>query len=195
MQPLSNSASFNRTCLLKDDEIIQGCKNGNRAAQEALFSRFGRKMYGYCLRYSGNPDDASDLLQDGFVKVFEFIETFKGDSNLEGWMTRIFINLAISRFRKRNTGPRFVEVEDHLLTEQADDHQETEHHDVDQVLSALLLLPEKYRMVINLYAIEKMTHREISEQLGISEGTSKSMLSRARVMLKEILQTNNSKEL
>jgi RNA polymerase sigma-70 factor (ECF subfamily) len=173
--------------LLKDAEIIQGCKKGDRTAQQELFTRFGRKMYGYCLRYSANPEDASDLLQDGFVKIFEFIGTYKGDSNLEAWMTRIFINLAISRFRKRNTGPRFVEVEDDLLAEHADDSPETHHQDVNQVLSALLLLPEKYRMVIGLYAIEKMSHREISEHLGISEGTSKSLLSRARVMLKDQL--------
>lgn len=187
MQPLLKHASLIRTHLLKDAEIIQGCKKGDRAAQQELFTRFGRKMYGYCLRYSANPEDASDLLQDGFVKIFEFIGTYKGDSNLEAWMTRIFINLAISRFRKRNTGPRFVEVEDDLLAEHADDSPETHHQDVNQVLSALLLLPEKYRMVIGLYAIEKMSHREISEHLGISEGTSKSLLSRARVMLKDQL--------
>lgn len=147
-------------------------------------------MYGYCLRYSGNPEDANDLLQDGFVKVFEFIGTFKGDSTLEAWMTRLFINLAISRFRKRNSGPRFVEVDQTPLTEQADDDSQdvnAESRDLDQVLSALMELPEKYRMVINLYAIEKMGHRDIAERLGISEGTSKSLLSRARVMLKDLL--------
>lgn len=152
-------------------------------------------MYGYCLRYTGNPEDANDLLQDGFVKVFEFIGTFKGDSALEAWMTRLFINLAISRFRKRNSGPRFVEVEKTPLTEQADETEEmnVEPHNLDQVLSALMKLPEKYRLVINLYAIEKMSHKDIADQLGISEGTSKSTLSRARVMLKELLNNENTR--
>jgi RNA polymerase sigma-70 factor (ECF subfamily) len=171
--------------LLTDEDIIQGCKQGDRRAQEALFLRYGKKMYGYCLRYSGNPADANDLLQDGFVKVFEFIGTYKGDSAIEAWMTRLFINLAISRFRKRSTGPQFVEVDSIPLAEQAEEKEESLHESVDEVLSALAALPEKYRLVINLYAIDNMSHREIAEQLGISEGGSKSLLSRGRVMLKE----------
>jgi RNA polymerase sigma-70 factor (ECF subfamily) len=179
--------------LLTDEDIIQGCKNGDRRAQETLFLRYGKKMYGYCLRYSGNHADASDLLQDGFVKVFEFIGTYKGDSALEGWMTRLFINLAISRFRKRSSGPQFVDVENTPLAEQADetrDEEELAPVNLDIVLSALAALPEKYRLVINLYAIDKMNHKDIAEQLGISEGTSKSLLSRGRVMLKEQLNKN-----
>ncbi len=171
--------------MLTDEDIIQGCKQGDRRAQEALFLRYGKKMYGYCLRYSGNPADANDLLQDGFVKVFEFIGTYKGDSAIEAWMTRLFINLAISRFRKRSTGPQFVEVDSIPLAEQAEEKEESLHESVDEVLSALAALPEKYRLVINLYAIDNMSHREIAEQLGISEGGSKSLLSRGRVMLKE----------
>ncbi|MBM3399473.1 MAG: RNA polymerase sigma factor [Bacteroidetes bacterium] len=153
-------------------------------------------MYSYCLRYSGNPADANDLLQDGFVKVFEFIGTFKGDSAIEAWMTRLFINLAISRFRKRITGPQFVEVDYIPLAEQAEEKeeaQETFRESVDQVLSALAALPEKYRLVINLYVIDNLTHREIAEQLGISEGGSKSLLSRGRMMLKELIDNKNKR--
>ncbi|MBM3919677.1 MAG: RNA polymerase sigma factor [Sphingomonadales bacterium] len=182
--------------MLTDEDIIQGCKKGDRRAQEALFQCYGKKMYGYCLRYSGNPADANDLLQDGFVKVFEFIGTFKGDSAIEAWMTRLFINLAISRFRKRGTGPQFVEVDSIPLAEQAEekeDVQETLRQSVDEVLSALAALPEKYRLVINLYAIDNLSHREIAEQLGISEGGSKSLLSRGRAMLKEILDNKNKR--
>jgi len=182
--------------LLTDEDIIQGCKKGDRRAQEALFLRYGKKMYSYCLRYSGNPADANDLLQDGFVKVFEFIGTFKGDSAIEAWMTRLFINLAISRFRKRITGPQFVEVDYIPLAEQAEEKeeaQETFRESVDQVLSALAALPEKYRLVINLYVIDNLTHREIAEQLGISEGGSKSLLSRGRMMLKELIDNKNKR--
>lgn len=182
--------------MLTDEDIIQGCKKGDRRAQEALFLRYGKKMYSYCLRYSGNPADANDLLQDGFVKVFEFIGTFKGDSAIEAWMTRLFINLAISRFRKRITGPQFVEVDYIPLAEQAEEKeeaQETFRESVDQVLSALAALPEKYRLVINLYVIDNLTHREIAEQLGISEGGSKSLLSRGRMMLKELVDNKNKR--
>ncbi len=176
--------------MLTDEDIIQGCKQGDRRAQQELYLKYGQKMYGYCLRYSGNVEDANDLLQDGFVKVFEFIGSFKGDSYLEAWMTRLFINLAISRFRKRNTGPRFVEVENAFLADKADeqaDDNPLETFSVDRVLSALMELPEKYRMVINMYAIDKMSHKEISAQLGLTEGASKSILSRGRVMLKDHL--------
>lgn len=117
--------------MLTDEDIIQGCKKGDRRAQEALFLRYGKKMYSYCLRYSGNPADANDLLQDGFVKVFEFIGTFKGDSAIEAWMTRLFINLAISRFRKRITGPQFVEVDYIPLAEQAEEKRRHRKHFVN----------------------------------------------------------------
>ncbi|MFN4913911.1 MAG: RNA polymerase sigma factor [Sphingomonadales bacterium] len=182
--------------MLTDEDIIQGCKKGDRRAQEELFLRYGKKMYGYCLRYSGNPADANDLLQDGFVKVFEFIGTYKGDSAIEAWMTRLFINLAISRFRKRSTGPQFVEVDTIPLAEQVEENesaQESLSESVDEVLSALAALPEKYRLVINLYAIDNMSHREIAEQLGISEGGSKSLLSRGRVMLKELMKNKKKR--
>jgi RNA polymerase sigma factor (sigma-70 family) len=178
--------------LLRDEEIIQGCKKGDRKQQQELFLVYGKKMYGYCLRYANNPDDANDLLQDGFVKIFESIGSYKGESTLEAWMTRLFINMAISRFRKRNSGPRFVEVEEAGIADVADEEIFIEQHELGRVLSALGELPEKYRIVLNLYAIEKMSHREISEQLGITEGTSKSTLSRARQMLKD--QLNNKKE-
>ncbi|MBL7812858.1 MAG: sigma-70 family RNA polymerase sigma factor [Bacteroidetes bacterium] len=172
-----------------DDDIIQGCKRGDRKWQQELFLRYGRKLYGYCLRYAANQEDANDLLQDGFVKIFDSIGSFKGESTLEAWMTRLIINMAISRFRKRNSGPRFVEMDDLHIADDAEEIQ-VASYDLGRVLSALEGLPEKYRIVLNLYAIEKMSHKEIAEQLEISEGTSKSTLSRARQMLKDQLEGN-----
>lgn len=173
--------------MLEDEHIIQGCKEKNRNAQQELFLKYSRKMYGFCLRYSDNSDDANDLLQDGFLKVFDNIESYKGDSPLHSWMTRIFINLAISRFRKRSSGPRFVDMDDTELADD-DDSNQVEETDFNKVMACLAELPEKYRLVLNLYAIEKLGHKEIAEQLGISEGTSKSQLSRARQMLKDLLE-------
>jgi RNA polymerase sigma factor (sigma-70 family) len=176
--------------LLEDDEIIQGCQNGDRKAQQELFLKYSRKMYGFCLRYSNNPDDANDLLQDGFIKVFDNIKSFKGDSNLSSWMSRVFINLAITKFRKKSVGPKFVDMDDADVADDSEDNMELPVHDVKHVMKCMSLLPEKYRLVLNMYAIDKMSHRDIAAQLGITEGTSKSQLSRARQMLKDLLEKN-----
>lgn len=136
-----------------------------------------------------NPDDANDLLQDGFLKVFDNIRSYKGESALAAWMSRIFINLAISRFRKQSSGPRFVDMDEANVAGQSEDVDvQVQEHDINKVIQAMHLLPDKYRLVLNMYAIDKMGHREIAEQLGITEGTSKSQLSRARQMLKELLE-------
>jgi RNA polymerase sigma factor (sigma-70 family) len=177
-----------RSDLLEDDKIIQGCRENNRSAQQELFLKYSGKMYGYCLRYSNNSDDANDLLQDGFLKVFDNIKSYKGDSSLQSWMARVIINLAISKFRKRAAGPVFVDMEQTDIVDDSDESNQIEVKDVNKVMQCLALLPEKYRIVLNLYAIDKMGHREIAQQLGISEGTSKSQLSRARNMLKDLLE-------
>lgn len=174
--------------MLEDDKIIQGCREKNRNAQQELFLKYGRKMYGFCLRYSNNSDDANDLLQDGFLKVFDNIGSYKGDSPLQSWMSRVFINLAISRFRKSASGPRFVDMEDSDIPQSEEDETKVEAHDLDTVMAAIQRLPEKYRLVINMYAIDKLGHKEIADQLGITEGTSKSQLSRARQLLKDLLE-------
>jgi RNA polymerase sigma factor (sigma-70 family) len=176
--------------LLEDENIIQGCRENDRRSQQELFLKYGQKMYGFCLRYSQGPDDANDLLQDGFIKVFENIKSYKGDSPLQAWMSRVFINLAITRFRKKSGGPRFVDVEEADIVDDNDDAPQVASHDMNKVMQCMAELPEKYRLVINLYAIDKMGHKEIAEQLGISEGTSKSQLSRARQMLKDLLERN-----
>jgi RNA polymerase sigma-70 factor (ECF subfamily) len=146
-------------------------------------------MYGVCLRYCSSREDAEDLLHDGFVKVFEKIGSFKGQSALETWMTRVFVNEAISRIRKRKSRGEWFTLD--AETEVADDAEEADEPenewDADTVMQAVAALPDKYRIIINLYAIEQRTHKEIGELLGIAEGASKSQLSRARAMLRELL--------
>jgi RNA polymerase sigma-70 factor (ECF subfamily) len=146
-------------------------------------------MYGVCLRYCSSREDAEDLLHDGFVKVFEKIGSFKGQSALETWMTRVFVNEAISRIRKRKSRGEWFTLD--AETEVADDAEEADEPEnewnADTVMQAVAALPDKYRIIINLYAIEQRTHKEISELLGIAEGASKSQLSRARAMLRELL--------
>jgi RNA polymerase sigma-70 factor (ECF subfamily) len=179
--------------LLNNNDIIAGCVKKDRNAQKSLYEKYAAKMFGFCLRYSNSRADAQDLLQDGFIKVFDSIATLKEASQLEGWMSRIFINLAMTKFRKSSRGPVMVEVMD-VLDDSEEVSIDDEPMEVNEVLSCLMALPEKYRVVLNLYAIDKLSHKEISETVGISIAISKSLLFRARVMLKELVEQQRNKE-
>ena len=179
--------------MLNNNDIIAGCVKKDRNAQKSLYEKFAAKMFGFCLRYSNSRADAQDLLQDGFIKVFDSIATLKEASQLEGWMSRIFINLAMSKFRKSSRGPVMVEVID-VLDDSEEVSIDDEPMEVNEVLNCLMALPEKYRVVLNLYAIDKLSHKEISETIGISIANSKSLLFRARVMLKELVEQQRNKE-
>lgn len=179
--------------MLNNNDIIAGCVKKDRNAQKSLYEKYAAKMFGFCLRYSNSRADAQDLLQDGFIKVFDSIATLKEASQLEGWMSRIFINLAMSKFRKSSRGPVMVEVMD-VLDDSEEVSIDDELMEVNEVLNCLMALPEKYRVVLNLYAIDKLSHKEISETIGISIANSKSLLFRARVMLKELVEQQRNKE-
>ena len=179
--------------MLNNNDIIAGCVKKDRNAQKSLYEKYAAKMFGFCLRYSNSRADAQDLLQDGFIKVFDSIATLKEASQLEGWMSRIFINLAMSKFRKLSRGPIMVEVMD-VLDDSEEVSIDDEPMEVNEVLNCLMALPEKYRVVLNLYAIDKLSHKEISETIGISISNSKSLLFRARVMLKELVEQQRNKE-
>ena len=179
--------------MLNNNDIIAGCVKKDRNAQKSLYEKYAAKMFGFCLRYSNSRADAQDLLQDGFIKVFDSIATLKEASQLEGWMSRIFINLAMSKFRKSSRGPVMVEVMD-VLDDSEEVSIDDEPMEVNEVLNCLMALPEKYRVVLNLYAIDKLSHKEISETIGISIANSKSLLFRARVMLKEFVEQQRNKE-
>lgn len=179
--------------MLNNNDIIAGCVKKDRNAQKSLYEKYAAKMFGFCLRYSNSRSDAQDLLQDGFIKVFDSIATLKEASQLEGWMSRIFINLAMSKFRKSSRGPVMVEVID-VLDDSEEVSIDDEPMEVNEVLNCLMALPEKYRVVLNLYAIDKLSHKEISETVGISIANSKSLLFRARVMLKELVEQQRNKE-
>lgn len=176
--------------MREEKDIIQGCIKGERWAQQALYELHGKAMWPVCLRYSPSADDASDLLQEGFLKVFDKIGSFKGESSILGWMSRIFINLAISKYRASSRLPQTVSIEQNAIEieeEQEDDFQ-TGNHSIAKVMEAMQQLPEHYRITLNLYAIERFSHQQIADQLGTTIGNSKSNLSRARKMLKELLE-------
>ena len=143
-------------------------------------------MFAVCLRYCGNEEDARDVLQDGFYKILTKIKSFKGESKLETWMTRIFINEALNRFRHGRHKFHHMEFDSNIEVEQ--EETELPSRDASEVMKAVQELPDIYRVVINMYAVDGMTHQEIGKLLGITEGSSKSRLSRARSLLKDRLR-------
>lgn len=172
--------------MISEEELIKECQQNNRIAQKELFDRYSGKMMAVCLRYCDNQEDAKDLLQDGFYKVLTKIKTFKGNSRLDTWMTRIFINLALNSFRKGRKKFYHRELDYDIADD--DPPEELPQREAKDVLKAVQSLPDIYRVVINMYAIDGLSHKDISKALGISEGSSKSRLSRARVLLNKELK-------
>ncbi|MCF8298505.1 MAG: sigma-70 family RNA polymerase sigma factor [Saprospiraceae bacterium] len=164
-------------------EIISGCIKEKSKSQEELFNRFSSKMFGVCRYYAKDYTEAEDILHDGFMKVFKNINQFKGSGSFEGWMRRVFVNTALERYRKKSF---MYPIEDVYETENDINIDEiTSNLAANDILELIRELSPKYRMVFNLYAIEGYSHKEISKKMGISEGTSKSNLARARGILQK----------
>jgi RNA polymerase sigma factor (sigma-70 family) len=166
-------------------EIIKGCLAGNRRDQELLYRRHAAKLYAVCLQYSGNNEEAKDILQEGFIKIYENLANYKHEGSFEGWMRRITVNTALEKYRSRNNLYRVDDIDQVPEMDAEPENQDYAGLEAADLLTMIRELPPKYRMVFNLYAIEGYTHKEISEMINISEGTSKSNLSRARVILQK----------
>ncbi|HEY3389515.1 MAG TPA: RNA polymerase sigma factor, partial [Prolixibacteraceae bacterium] len=165
------------------EETIQRCASGDRKAQTTLYNFFAPKMYGVCLRYSKDTTEAEDNLQDGFIRVFTKINQFGFKGSFEGWMRRIMVNTSLEKFRKSN---HLYPVEDMMIFESIQYSEETlSGISADDLMKIIQQLPPRYRMVFNLYAIEGYSHQEIAKLMKITEGTSKSNLSRARMILQK----------
>lgn len=165
------------------DILIEGCKKGKSRSQEQLYRQFSAAMYGLCLQYASSEEDAQDILQDGFVKVFQKIGQVKNPAALPGWIRRVMLNTALEKYRSQAFLQR-MENEEQLREVETGEDVLTQL-DAEELVGMIRELSPKYRLVFNLYAVEGYSHKEISEMLGISEGTSKSNLSRARSILKE----------
>lgn len=163
------------------DDILNKCKQGDRKAMERLYRAYATQMFTICVRYSRDQAEAEDNLQDGFIRVFESLGQYSGKGAFEGWMKRIFINTSLEKYRK-NSPVRLLEE---LPDVQTDDIEEAPVIPAEVLQSFVDELPEKYRWVFNLYAMEEMPHKEIASLSGITEGTSKSNLARAREILKK----------
>lgn len=179
---------------MTEEELIRGCKENNRRHQEALYRKYSRKVYGICLRYANSEMEAEDTMQEIFIKLFTRINQYREGGSFEAWVKRVSINHSIEVYRKNK---RLVFIDSYEGThEDAYDPGTLEKMGAEEITGLINQLPEGYRMVFNLYAIEGYTHKDIGELMGISEGTSKSQFSRAKSHLVKMLaqQLNIKKE-
>lgn len=174
---------------ISDEEIVRGCYENQPAAQRKLYDKFSGKMLGVVLRYAKDEDEAYDILQDGFVKVFNKIQSFNMEGSLEGWIRRIMVNTALDQYRKNKKRARDVGMDDVGFMLSKDDFIE-ESLMAEDLLKIINAMPQGYKVVFNMFAIEGYSHKEIAEKLGVTENTSKSQYSRARQYVRKILEDN-----
>jgi RNA polymerase sigma-70 factor (ECF subfamily) len=172
---------------MSDEEMVKRCLRQDAEAQRALYDRFARQMMAVCMRYAGNPMEAQDMLQEGFIKVFEKLGQFRGEGVLAGWVRRIMVNEALIYLRKNKKHQFIDEInDDHEMGHEGVDALETLA--VEALLALIAGLPSGYRTVFNLFAVEGYTHKEIAEMLDITESTSKTQFHKAKKQLREQLE-------
>lgn len=182
---------MNDRTYMGDDEIIRSCISGDARAQKSLFDKYSRRMMGICLRYAPSREEAEDMLQEGWIKVFRNLHQFRFEGSAEGWIKRVIVNTCLELLRRNK------KMANHLDVEAAEEIAVSEFNSSDTLSAKDLLkminkLPSGYRTVFNLYAIEGYSHKEIGEKLGINENTSKSQYSRARAHLQKMLELENA---
>lgn len=176
--------------MLNEKQIVSGCCEGDRATQRELYNRYSATMLMVCMRYSKNRDDAEDILQEAFIRIFKSIENFRGQSTLGYWIKRIVVNTALNYQRSKLYLFPMVELDD--VNYSSKDDQIISNYSLVELLNIIQALPIGCQVIFNLYAIEGYKHREIAIMLDISEGTSKSQFARARALLQQkISQANN----
>lgn len=171
---------------ISEKELVKGCLEGSSTFHRMLYKRYAAKMLFVCCRYATSKEEGEDILQEGFITVFDKLKQFKGDGSLEGWVRRIMVNKAIESYRKKSKVYPLVDIED-VQNEMVDVNDVQSNISANELLEMIQTLPPMYRMVFNLYIFEEMNHKEIAEKLGIVEGTSKSNLFHARVLLRKKL--------
>jgi RNA polymerase sigma factor (sigma-70 family) len=172
-----------------DEELVKGCIREHRASQQLLFELYAGKMMPVCMRYARNREEAEDLLQDAFIRIFDHIGDFRFKGSLEGWIRRITVNTALRNFQKQQIRMEFAA--DEWEYDSAEDPEVYSRLEEEDLLRLIARLPDGYRVVFNLFAIEGYNHKEIAEMLGIQESTSRSQLVKARKMLQIWLTENN----
>lgn len=176
--------------MSEEKYIIKGCLKGDRKCQKMLYEKYASKMFSVCLRYSASYYEAQDVMQDAFIKVFENLESFREEGSFEGWIRRIMVNTALNHIKK-NAKDRLIKDIENINETEIDDGEvakRTVNYSNNELVGIVQKLPTGYKTVFNLYVFEKFKHKEIAEMLDISENTSKSQLSKARVYLQKELK-------
>ncbi len=171
---------------ISDTRLIEKCKKGSARYQKVLYDRYACKIYPICYRYAKNEEDAKDILQETFIRVFNKLETFQDKGSFEGWIKRIAVNVAIRHYQNE-----IKKIDQHDIERVPELHTDASvlsDLNAEEILRTISELPNGYRIVFNMYALEGYSHKEIAETLNISEGASRSQLTRARQALMEILQ-------
>ncbi len=173
-----------------EQELVKSCIKGDRKAQERLYRTHARLMYSICLAYTKDEEEAKDVLQDGFIKVFRNLKKYNNQGSLKAWIRKIVINAAIDHLRKRKPLSNFIAIE---AIQESEYRDETipESMKTDEIIKQVRKLPEGARTIFNLFALEGFTHKEIAEKLSITVGTSKSQFSRAKTLLQTWLNDYN----
>lgn len=172
------------------DQLVNDCQQNKPKAQALVYKLFAAKLYATCYKYSRNQQESEDNLHDGFLTIFNKINQFKNKGSFEGWMKRIMIHTALEKYRKEKV---FHLVSDEIPDEVVVEIEE-ENIELNDLLQCIQSLPNQYRLVFNLYVLDGYSHKEIAELLSISEGTSKSNLSRAKGLLKQKLEAEKIKK-
>ncbi|NRB63416.1 MAG: sigma-70 family RNA polymerase sigma factor [Saprospiraceae bacterium] len=171
---------------MTEKDLIEGCIRENRECQQEIFSRYAGKMLAVCHRYSRHHMEAEDILQDAFIKVFDNLGKFQFKGSFEGWIRRIVINTALKHYDRKRFTHEQIGLE--VTPDQHNDPTVYSHLQSEDLMRLIAALPEGYKLVFNLYAIEGYSHKEIAEMLGIQESTSRSQLVKARKMLQAQIQ-------
>src|SRR3954449_12412413 len=175
---------------MTEEALLQGCIKNNAAAQKSLYEKYSVKMLSVCYRFAHNREDAEDMLQEGFIKVFSQIHTFQSKGAFEGWIRRIIVHTCINHLKKNKKFNESVDII-HATGVQVREESVPSIVQAKQVVECIRILPLGYRTVLNLYAIEGYSHKEIAEMLDVEESTSRSQYTRAKQMLEDILIKKN----
>jgi RNA polymerase sigma factor (sigma-70 family) len=176
--------------MYTEQELIEGCCKGKRSCQQFLYEQFSKRMMAVCLRYSKSTQEAEDVLQEGFIKVFQHIGSFRKQAQLETWITRIMVNTALNMHRKKLYLFPMVDVADADIQEPIENFDSLQF---EALLDMIQALPQGCQLIFNMYAVEGYTHQEIGGLLGITEGTSKSQYARAKELLRKQLQLEENR--
>ena len=170
------------------DKIVEKCKKNNSEAQKQLYNIYAPILYGICIRYVSDKSEADDILQKGFFKILTKIKDFSGKGSFEGWMKRIMVNTAITHYHKNKKHGNHYDVTDIQETKIDGNSYSSSDYTKDELLGVIKSLPDGYRTVFNLYAIEGYKHKEIAKKMNIDVNTSKSQYSRARKLIQKKLE-------